>query len=60
MKLTQILLEETDRLEKSFHSETWVFQYESGKTTEVSCEETQSIRDQEAKMEGQSRTDFSF
>jgi hypothetical protein len=33
-KLTQILLEATDRLEKSPHDKTWVFQYGSGKTPE--------------------------
>jgi len=33
-KLTQILLEETDHLEKSPRSETCVFQYGSGKTPE--------------------------
>jgi hypothetical protein len=33
-KLTQILLEETDRLEKSPRGETWIFQYGSGKTPE--------------------------
>jgi hypothetical protein len=33
-KLNQNLLEETDRLEKGPRDETWVFQYDSGKTLE--------------------------